>query len=1830
MVDKSVKVGLQADATQAVRSVNDVAAAITPVLTGLLALEERLASITTGKLPGGMKEIRAYIKQLNTLATALSNINPNTTLKRAAMQGQMAPLRTDAARQILEYDKEVNKVLAAREEIYRRLKAANPDASRSALLGQYRSTLAGAGEATPRGWKAATAREAAQFEQNLNSQVVASKVKAEEAAFRYIQSVKIRGFQAEQRQQEKTQEWLHNIRMRYFRDEQRKQETEDKRKEREAIKQAQFAHRWSPAGVNERVGQSFTMANARTRYMGGAPLMAQRMDFMRDYMVMGAGITAAAFTARSVIELQTALKNTQAISKATNKEMESLTKTVFQVGQTTKFAVREIAEAATVMAQAGYSANQIKEALPAIAQLATGAGASIQEAVNIVTSVLTVYDMSIERTAKVSNQLAEALNGSKLNLQQLSLGVQYAGNIAADSGVQFDELTAALGAMSNAGIKSGSTLGTGMRALIQELENPSQKFRESLEAVGLTVQDVDIKSQGLGGALKTLSASGFTSAQAMEVFELRAAAAYSAIENNLDSYDQQLDALQNTAAATAAAATQMGTFSAQMSRLGNAVVQFTSEAAAPFIGALTAIIGGFATLISIIPGGSFAIQGLTAVLLTLMAINSLKWLAGMAAGFAEMRIEARAAAAEVATLNKVNMTNMLSNLKLIGTTLATSVVTGFKAAGAAVVAFGRFLLLTPLGWLTLALTGVVWLLGRKEAALKKLNKEIDLYKTQANDAGAKAKMYGDRVSEINTYMDKLVNRYERLKKPGQEFNDELQRGIANFGAWSDQIDGSIKTIDKFIDRLVKMRTEMHEMELAQLQVEDAALRREQDALKRKNDTHFKDIKGKVAPLTGNTDFMQRLFGNSNVVGLLNRLGKGEQLSYNELQLLAGKLSAVAGNVTKSQSANPQATSKYLMELVAMLNNPDFAEYNGVTTQIQGNQRALSNAAILTTPQATQVGEAIGKAATALIERQQTAMRIKDPEQRARELAQIRKDAIVKRQELTGNLNAQAAGIFDSDPNIASTYTQAASRYLGTGASAEAVRERALKMVVEQLVRDNPALSNIMVLAGDPTASNNVNVLQSMEANTNALLKKAKQDRDKALITQLTAELDLIKKRIYAVQHPDEDPLNTTAVFGNTEGTDTTNHAFEQEQQDRTTARIKATELQRRMAALDKKIAGQAAQTSALVAQTEDALTVSTATAKVMGIAPDARITSDHRTKAQNEAVGGATNSWHLTGQALDIAPISGMTFEQFREKLKGLGVPITELLNEGDHWHWAWGAKTPALAGGSGTPQFNQDALKASLNEWVTTGRDRVRQEGIAGGLKEDEIKDRMADFDVTAAEYVSKVLSGNLQDAKEYLAYRSGQSAENNSANLISQLAAVGGDLQGALSSIASANSKALEDAISAAEQKFRTDNPMVTNLENAQEWLKERDKITAEWATKTVQNSLAAIDAFYARDLANQDAKYAALTAERGKELARIGALSNPWGNRNLGDVQRALGGLRTEQLQGDSLRQNVNQIRDRMATNSGKVGQLETQLSSLDPKRDAANFAEVQNNLAAAKDEATQLATALIEAENALLEATGEMPAFTSMTQAAAAAWSAFQQSNGVGKSIFEEVADGLYSTFGAVSNGMSTLVKDVLSGTKTMSQAFKDFALSILESMLDMASKMIANKVLTMIIQWIGQMFGGVFTGGGLGQGSTSGMDNVGVRSVANGGMPAGRFANGGMQRALPSALIAGGVANRDSVHTLTMPGEVIMNRSAVEMLGADTLLNLNSMGNRRVGEIKSYAPPPKREPDQVNVWVVAPDQKPQLGKKDILAVIGDDIQTGGATKKLIKAVMVGGV
>ena len=68
------------------------------------------------------------------------------------------------------------------------------------------------------------------------------------------------------------------------------------------------------------------------------------------------------------------------------------------------------------------------------------------------------------------------------------------------------------------------------------------------------------------------------------------------------------------------------------------------------------------------------------------------------------------------------------------------------------------------------------------------------------------------------------------------------------------------------------------------------------------------------------------------------------------------------------------------------------------------------------------------------------------------------------------------------------------------------------------------------------------------------------------------------------------------------------------------------------------------------------------------------VTSTTRTRQRNRLVGGAPNSFHLTGRAIDIARRSGVRHADIEASYRKAGFVLLESLDEGDHSHFAFGA----------------------------------------------------------------------------------------------------------------------------------------------------------------------------------------------------------------------------------------------------------------------------------------------------------------------------------------------------------------------------------------------------------------------------------------------------------------------------------------------------------------------------------------------------------------------------
>jgi TP901 family phage tail tape measure protein len=310
---------------------------------------------------------------------------------------------------------------------------------------------------------------------------------------------------------------------------------------------------------------------ARTAAYGGAA--------MAIYATIGAIRDGISYS----LQFEDAIAKLGAISGATKTQQEELARTIADVGAQSRFSTLDLAEAATVLAQAGFTQGEIANSLKSISQLATASGTSISEATDVVTAAIGAFQLQASETSHINDVLASALNRTKLNIQQVALGIQYAGATAHENKISFEELTATMATMANAGIRSGSTIGTGIRQFLVDLQTPTKALSEEMKKLHLSMADIDVDQLGLPEVLNRLSAAGFDSAAAYKTLETRAAAAYLVLRNNRQEIQEQIIAQNQIGQSAEAAAKGQDSLAAEWQRFKN----IANDAMAQGIGPLT-------------------------------------------------------------------------------------------------------------------------------------------------------------------------------------------------------------------------------------------------------------------------------------------------------------------------------------------------------------------------------------------------------------------------------------------------------------------------------------------------------------------------------------------------------------------------------------------------------------------------------------------------------------------------------------------------------------------------------------------------------------------------------------------------------------------------------------------------------------------------------------------------------------------------------------------------------------------------------------------------------------------------------------------------------------------------------------------------------------------------------------------------------------------------------------------------------------------------------------------------------------------------------------------
>ena len=247
------------------------------------------------------------------------------------------------------------------------------------------------------------------------------------------------------------------------------------------------ASKWTQAGNKlEEFGTKVTNISNKIDNLGNTLTTSLTLPVL--------AIGTAAVTTGNDFEAQ--MSRVQAIAGATKDELKLLTDQAIELGASTSFSATEVAAGMENLASAGFTTNEIMEAMPGLLDLAASSGAELATASEIAASAIRGFGLEANQSAHVADVFAEAAARTNAQTEDMGNAMKYIAPVANTMGLKIEEVAAAIGIMSDAGIK-GEQAGTTLRGALTRLTKPTDKMIKVMNNLGISFYDNEGKMKSL-------------------------------------------------------------------------------------------------------------------------------------------------------------------------------------------------------------------------------------------------------------------------------------------------------------------------------------------------------------------------------------------------------------------------------------------------------------------------------------------------------------------------------------------------------------------------------------------------------------------------------------------------------------------------------------------------------------------------------------------------------------------------------------------------------------------------------------------------------------------------------------------------------------------------------------------------------------------------------------------------------------------------------------------------------------------------------------------------------------------------------------------------------------------------------------------------------------------------------------------------------------------------------------------------------------------------------------------------------------------------------------
>ena len=214
-------------------------------------------------------------------------------------------------------------------------------------------------------------------------------------------------------------------------------------------------------------------------------------------MAGGLGIAAMGSWVKEGAKFRYTMDAVGAVTHATKEEMRLMSEKAMDMGRKTVFTIQEIADSMKFLGMAGFSPKDIVGTIDAVTALGAATDTAIGGkggAADMMTNMMTAFGMAADQSMRAANIMSKATVSANLTVTDLHEALKYAASDFTTLGLSFEEASAAIMMLGNAGIH-GSMAGTALGNMLRKLSIAMTEFGtkrqvKGLEQFGITASDV--------------------------------------------------------------------------------------------------------------------------------------------------------------------------------------------------------------------------------------------------------------------------------------------------------------------------------------------------------------------------------------------------------------------------------------------------------------------------------------------------------------------------------------------------------------------------------------------------------------------------------------------------------------------------------------------------------------------------------------------------------------------------------------------------------------------------------------------------------------------------------------------------------------------------------------------------------------------------------------------------------------------------------------------------------------------------------------------------------------------------------------------------------------------------------------------------------------------------------------------------------------------------------------------------------------------------------------------------------------------------------------------